>query len=260
MTPPLSLVDSHNGSHTTTLAASDEDESAYLRRAKIFHWTRISISGLIFAVAVAVIGCEVRSLRFYQQTNPFKNWGLVLWPEQLDLRPTTALIACGSIIALLTLAYLIISFLPSPHARIILLNTLITVVALSGLIAAIAAIAFTSTVTDPRINQGDNVGETIRTWTCKWGYADGRDGEGKPVEATDEFGRLCRETHASFALMCVLIVLEAVLGVAAALGWWLEFGMERKRGVVLGVEVESGMMGAGKRSKDETLDRKDSLF
>ncbi|EGE80582.1 hypothetical protein BDDG_03523 [Blastomyces dermatitidis ATCC 18188] len=256
MTPPLSLVDSHNGSHATTLAASDEDESAYLRRAKIFHWARISISGLIFAIAVTVIGCEVRSLRFYQQTNQFKNWGLVLWPEKLDLRPTTALIACGSIIALLTLAYLIFSFLPSPHARIVLLNSLITIVALGGLIAAIAAIAFTTTITDPRVNNGDSVGETIRTWTCKWGYAEGLDEDGKPVDATDEFGRLCRETHASFALMCVLIVLEAVLGVAALLGWWMEFGMERKRGVVVG--VEAGMMGRGNRSRDD--DGKDSLF
>ncbi|OJD22551.1 hypothetical protein ACJ73_06100 [Blastomyces percursus] len=256
MTSPLSLVDSHNGSHATTLAASDEDESAYLRRAKIFHWARTSISGLIFAIAVAVIGCEVRSLRFYQQTNPFKNWGLVLWPEKLDLRPTTALIACGSIIAFLTLAYLIFSFLPSPHARIVLLNSLITIVAFSGLIAAITAIAFTTTVTDPRVNNGDSVGETIRTWTCKWGYAEGLDEDGKPVDPTDEFDRLCRETHASFALMCVLIVLEAVVGVAALLGWWMEFGMERKREVVVG--VEAGMMGRGKRSKDE--DGKDSLF
>ncbi|PGG99711.1 hypothetical protein GX51_06163 [Blastomyces parvus] len=256
MTPPLSLVNSHNGSHATTLAASDENESAYLRRTKIFHWVRISISGLIFAIAVAVIGCEVRSLRFYQQTNPFKDWGLVLWPEKLDLRPTTALIACGSIIAFLTLSYLIFSFLPSPHARIVLLNSFITIVAVSGLIAAITAIAFTTTVTDPRVNKGDSVGETIRTWTCKWGYAEGLDEDGKPVDATDEFGRLCRETHASFALMCVLIVLEAILGVAALLGWWMEFGMERKRGVVVG--VEAGMMGAGKRSKHE--DEKDSLF
>lgn len=126
MTPPLSLVDSHNGSHATTLAASDEDESAYLRRAKIFHWVRVSISSIIFVIAMAVIGCEVRSLRFYQQTNPFKNWDLVLWPEKLDLRPTTALIACGSIIALLTLAYLIFSFLPSVRIAFVLLLPLLS--------------------------------------------------------------------------------------------------------------------------------------
>ncbi|EDN05597.1 hypothetical protein I7I51_05963 [Histoplasma capsulatum] len=258
MTPPLSLVDSHNGSHATTLTASDEDESAYLRRAKIFHWVRVSISGIIFAISLAVIGCEVRSLRFYQQTNPFENWGLVLWPEKLDLRPTTALIACGSIIALLTLAYLIFSFLPSPHARIVLLNSLIAIVALSGLIAAIVSVAFTTVVTDPRVNNNDNVGETIHTWTCKWGYADGLDEEGRPVDATDGFGRLCRDTHASFALMCVLIVLEAALGVASLLGWWMEFGMERKRGVV--VEVETGVMGARKQSRDEDHDGKSSLF
>lgn len=57
--------------------------------------------------------------------------------------------------------------------------------------------------------------------------------------------------------MCVLIVLEAVLGVAAALGWWVEFGMGRKRGVVVG--VEGGMMEA-KRSRDDDRDKKDSLF
>lgn len=130
MTPPLSLVDSHNGSHATTLTASDEDESAYLRRAKIFHWVRVSISGIIFAISLAVIGCEVRSLRFYQQTNPFENWGLVLWPEKLDLRPTTALIACGSIIALLTLAYLIFSFLPSVRIPFLLFLLLLPLMSL----------------------------------------------------------------------------------------------------------------------------------
>ncbi|EEH34217.2 hypothetical protein PAAG_05266 [Paracoccidioides lutzii Pb01] len=241
-----SFVGSNHGSQATTLSASDEDESIYLSRTKIFHWIRTFISGLIFAIAVAVIGCEARSLRFYQETSPFKEWGLVLWPEYLDLRPTTALIACGSIIAVLTLAYLIMASLPSPHSRVILLNVIITIVALSGLIAAISAIAFTSTVTDPRMNNGDNVGETIRTWTCKWGFPGGVDTHGKPVNATDAFGRLCRETHTSFSLMCVLIVLQAILGVAAAFGWWMDFGMERKRGVGA-VETGNGA-GAGKES------------
>ncbi|PGG96284.1 hypothetical protein AJ79_09656 [Helicocarpus griseus UAMH5409] len=248
MSPPSSFVGSHHDSNATTLSASDEDECTYLRRTKTFHWIRTVISGLIFVVAVAVIGCEVRSLRYYQDTVPFKDWGLPLWPEKLDLRPTTALIACGSIIAVLTLAYLIISFLPSPHARILLLNTLITAVALSGLIAAIVTIAFTTTVTDPRINLNHNVGETIRSWTCKWGFADGVDENGNLVEPTGDFGRLCRETQASFSLTCVLIVLEAGLGVAAAMGWWLEVGMGRKRGVGVGARgglVEEGKNGFG---------------
>ncbi|KAK2813816.1 hypothetical protein FQN50_000217 [Emmonsiellopsis sp. PD_5] len=238
MSPPLSIVNSHSGSHAT-LTASDAEESAYLLRNKVFHWIRTSLSALIFIIAIVVIGCEAHSLQYYKETNPFREWGLPLWPQGLDLRPTTALIASGAVIAGLTLTYLVVACIPSPHARIILLNTLISLVAVGGLIASIAAMAFTSTVTDPRINNSDNIGETIRSWTCKYSFRGGLDHNGQLVEATGHFGRLCVETSASFSLMSLLIALEAILTVGAAVGWWLEVGMERKRGAG-GVEEGKG--------------------
>ncbi|KAK2749976.1 hypothetical protein FQN55_002694 [Onygenales sp. PD_40] len=229
MSPPLSI----------TLSASDAEESAYLLRNKVFHWLRTSLSALIFIIAITVIACEAHSLHYYKQTIPYREWGLPLWPQGLDLRPTTALIASAAVIAALTSTYLVVACIPSPHARIILLNTLISLVAVGGLIASIAAIAFTTTVTDPRVNNGDNVGESIRSWTCRYSFRGGLDRNGELVEATGHFGRLCVETSASFALMSLLIAVEAVLTVGAAVGWWLEVGMERKRGAG-GVEEGKG--------------------
>ncbi|PGG98193.1 hypothetical protein AJ80_09571 [Polytolypa hystricis UAMH7299] len=223
MSPP-----SDSGSQTASFA-SNEEESTYLVRSRLLHWTRVGLSVMIIGAAAAAAGLEGRPLHYFHQTRPYSDLWLYLWPEHLDLRPSHAAVACAGIITFLTLCYLVVSFLPSPHSRTMLLNIFASFVGFAGVVVSIISVALSSALANPHTVDGTELGETINTWTCKWSFADGKDHIGDAVDATDGFGRYCRETRASFALMCVLIVLEVVFLGATGCGYWLEAKMGKKR-------------------------------
>lgn len=108
MAPRSSSPSSSNPSY-----ASDEQESTYLTRTRILHQIRLGIAILILAVATAVVGCEGAPLYHYNQTASFERLWLTLWPLNLDVRQTNAILACGSVIAFQALVYIIVALLPS---------------------------------------------------------------------------------------------------------------------------------------------------
>lgn len=93
--------------------ASDEQESTFLKRARLLRWAQIALGIINFALAVSAIGCEAVPLHHYRRTSAFEHISLYLWPMNLDIRPTIALLACGSVIALLALFHVIVALLPS---------------------------------------------------------------------------------------------------------------------------------------------------
>jgi hypothetical protein len=93
--------------------ASDEQESAYLSRTRILHWVRLGLALIITGASATVVGCESAPLHHYKQTVSFERFWLPLWPLNLDLRQTNALLVCGSVITFQTLIYMIVAILPS---------------------------------------------------------------------------------------------------------------------------------------------------
>jgi hypothetical protein len=93
--------------------ASDELESSYLSRARTLHWVRLGIALIILGTAAAVVGCESAPLHLYNETISFQNLWLPLWPLNLDMRQTNALLACGAVIMFQALAYIVIALVPS---------------------------------------------------------------------------------------------------------------------------------------------------
>lgn len=93
--------------------SSDMEESTFLKRNRIIHFTRLGLSFLIFGIAIAVVACEAPPLRHYKNTSQWASAGLALWPLNFDLRPTTAAISCGCIITVLNLVYIAVALLPS---------------------------------------------------------------------------------------------------------------------------------------------------
>lgn len=104
-----------------------------------------------------------------------------------------------------------------------------------GFIAALIPIGFNLVYSNPHTKNGTYWGETIHSWTCTWSFNGGKDSGDGTVVAVAGFARLCRETRASFALMCILLVLEFVLCVAAGAGWYLEVEMKKKREGIVSV-------------------------
>lgn len=93
--------------------ASDEQEGSYLARARILHWVRAGLAVTILGVAAGVVGVEGQSLYFYNKTVPYSRVGLPLWPLNLDLRDTNALLSCGVLISFQAIVYTIAALLPS---------------------------------------------------------------------------------------------------------------------------------------------------
>jgi hypothetical protein len=93
--------------------SSDMEETTFLKRNRVIHFTRLGLSFLIFGIAIAVVACEAPPLRHYKNTYQWASAGLALWPLNFDLRPTTAAVSCGCIITVLNLVYIAVALLPS---------------------------------------------------------------------------------------------------------------------------------------------------
>ena len=83
-----------------------------LRCARWLHILRISINAFTLAASIAVVACAASSLRSYSQSHVDPEWLLPLWPLHVDLRPSHAVLACGIIVAIFSLAYMAVAFVP----------------------------------------------------------------------------------------------------------------------------------------------------
>ncbi|RAL05477.1 uncharacterized protein BO80DRAFT_478486 [Aspergillus ibericus CBS 121593] len=222
---------------TTNTAASIEAESKFLARSHHLRHTRLLLATLTFLTSIPTIVCEAIALHHYRQTSPYTRIWLYLWPINLDLRPTIALLACGCVIAFQNLLYVVTAVLPSPHPHIRRLNLLAAATALSGFIAAVVGVIFVIYHPGARTTIGFSSTETLHEWTCK--FEEIRSENGTVVgnaTAPVHFRRDCEVTTAAFGLLNVLLGLEVVMGVVVGLGWWVERRVGRLRGIGLGGE------------------------
>ncbi|KAJ5581541.1 hypothetical protein N7535_000161 [Penicillium sp. DV-2018c] len=203
--------------------SSDMDESRFLKRNRVIHFIRLGISFLTFGVAIAVIACETPPLQNYKNTSQWASAGLALWPLNFDLRPTIAAIACGCIIAVLNLVYIATALMPSPYSRIKPLNIYSSASAIAGFVTALVGVLFIIYLPSSGYPPGFSKNETLPSWTCKWRV--GTSGSKIP----SHFSRDCVNTRAGFVMLCVLLGMEASMGLAAAAGTWVQRDVSRRR-------------------------------
>ncbi|EXJ66267.1 uncharacterized protein A1O5_10419 [Cladophialophora psammophila CBS 110553] len=223
--------------HTRNSATSAQ-ESAYLRQANWLQSVRCVLAGLTIATATAAVGCEGHVLHSYNRTHMGADWHLPpLWPTNVDVRPTLAILISATIITILYLIYLVVSLIPTPYSRTLLYNVIFLVSSLAGLILCIFTVPFNSLLTNPTSRHHR---DSIQSWTCKFSHgasqfmADAHSlqipvyvSHGIPVPAG--FKRLCMETEVSQGLIAGLMALEAVNVGVAAVGVWLERRITSRR-------------------------------
>ncbi|KIW31158.1 uncharacterized protein PV07_02827 [Cladophialophora immunda] len=219
-------------------SATSAQESAYLRQAKWLRWTRGVLSILTIATATAAVGCEGHVLHRYNRTHTSSNWHLPpLWPTDVDVRPTLAILISATLIIVLSLSYLIVSIIPTPYSRTLLYNVLFLASSLAGIILTVFAIPFNSLLTSPTSHHQR---DSIQSWTCKFSrgasqfMADAHSLQipvyvtnGIPIPAG--FKRLCKESEVSQGLIAALLALEAVNVGVAVVGVLLERNMANRR-------------------------------
>ncbi|KAJ5901524.1 hypothetical protein N7495_002052 [Penicillium taxi] len=203
--------------------SSDRDEADFLKRSRALQWPRLGLSFLILAGSAALIACEAVPLHHYKTTSQWESTGLALWPQNFDLRPTVAGLSIGCVIGFLNLIYVVAALLPSPHSNINLLNAYASASAFAGLIASLVGILFTLYLPSSTYPIGFTENETLHTWTCKWKSSS------EDVSSPIYFSRDCIESRAGFALLYVLLALEILMGITAAVGTWLQRDVSRRR-------------------------------
>ena len=80
---------------------------------RVLHWLRIAIASITFLVSIVIVACSATALKTYANTHNTAEWVLPLWPSTVDLRPTHALLACGIVLAVASVFYLVIAFAPT---------------------------------------------------------------------------------------------------------------------------------------------------
>ena len=104
---PLMTSDLHPRNSATTT-----QESIYLRRAKFLRWSRLVLTVLVVCTALATVGCAGHVLDKYNSTQA-KFHLPPLWPINVDLRPTLAVMISACLMMALSVTYLAVSFIPT---------------------------------------------------------------------------------------------------------------------------------------------------
>ncbi|CAF9907725.1 MAG: hypothetical protein ALECFALPRED_003789 [Alectoria fallacina] len=191
----------------------------YQKFSKWVHLMRVAIAAITFIASIAIIACVGASLRAYAISRLEPEWILPLWPLNVDLRPSHAILGCGIAVALLSLAYLAVAFVPM-RQRLHNTNLVSTVLSSLCLCAALFTIIFASVVTN---NLAYNTySGTLNSWTCRW--------YGFDSVAPSNFTKICNDGMAALDLVIVLVLIEVLAVGATAWGWWVEMRL-KKRGV-----------------------------
>lgn len=90
-----------------------QDAPASTRLLRTMHFGRIILSVVLVAAGAAIVGCEAHALHTYNSTNLGSEWFLPLWPQNLDLRPSIAILVGGAVVALTNCFYLCCALLPA---------------------------------------------------------------------------------------------------------------------------------------------------
>ncbi|PYH87717.1 hypothetical protein BO71DRAFT_445728, partial [Aspergillus ellipticus CBS 707.79] len=228
-------------STTTTITSipshpTDPDlhETKFLHRTRSLRHTRLGLALLTLAIAIPTIVCEAIAYHHYRQTASYTRVWLYLWPLNLDLRPTIAILACGCVIAFQNLVYVVVAVIPSPRPHISHLNLLALTTSTTSLIATLTTLLFTIYRPNAHHPSDFHTTETLHSWTCKWDeirYSDGSSSNStsstsssssnstlSATTAPAHFHRDCSVTHAAFVLVGVLLGLSILMGVVAGVG------------------------------------------
>ncbi|KAL1978584.1 hypothetical protein VTN31DRAFT_1443 [Thermomyces dupontii] len=226
---------SSSGGSSQPSYASDKEETTYLSRVNLLHRVRLGLAVLILAVAATIIGVQADPLQYYEETVSFEHIWLPLWPLNLDMRQTKALLSCGAVITFLTMIYIALALVPMPYSRIRVLNMATSIMSIAGIITAIVGVSFAVYLPMASYPEDFTSSETIHSWTCKWKSLNGvivTDADGRRMlTAPEGFSQLCVESRVGFVFLGLLIGLEVIMGMTAVVGYCLERTVSKQRGL-----------------------------
>ena len=216
-----------------SFTTDDLSVARYTKQSRMLEWLRIILSTITLATSIAITACAGVTLRAYSDSHVQPEWLLPLWPLAVDLRPTHAILACGVVIAVLSLVYLIVAFAPmvrvgslfnryeiltsSQQNKILSLNLASTLFAIISFLLALFTTIFAAVITNNLASS--TTSGSLNSWTCKW--------QGFEHVAPANFTKICNNGNAAYDLVLLLTILE-FLGLCMAAGGWLVAGKLNK--------------------------------
>jgi hypothetical protein len=91
----------------------DAGHQKAVRTSRAIESTRLGLTVLALLSAITILATSADTLAVYNQTHLSEEFFLALWPSDFDIRPTTALVICGSIVILSSAVSLAVSRVPS---------------------------------------------------------------------------------------------------------------------------------------------------
>ncbi|CZT50448.1 uncharacterized protein RSE6_11431 [Rhynchosporium secalis] len=162
----------------------------------------LGLTVLALLLSVTIVGTAGDTLGVYNKTTLGSGFPIALWPRDFDLRPTVALVTCGTIIMLSSITFLIATKVPAIK-KINLLSTGISY--LSPTVSLVVSLVATS------FFYGVNASETnhsLQSWSCQWASID--------MDVQPHWSTLCKESKTALYLTVVIIPLQViVLGTVA---------------------------------------------
>lgn len=203
-----------------------------IRLCRIVELSRVGLTALALMASVAILGLSADALKVYNTTHVPPGFLLPLWPDDIDLRPTQALVAAGSI----AVAVNVVSLLASKVHSVIPPNTSSAapgrgnpanmstqlrnrpLISTSTSLAA-PIIAFIAAIVAIGLSYAVNPsGHTVHSWTCRWRRV--------PMQARPYFGTMCSQGEVALGLAVLLVPLEAIVLGVAAYGTVLQKGVD----------------------------------
>ncbi|RMZ78382.1 hypothetical protein DV738_g3944, partial [Chaetothyriales sp. CBS 135597] len=245
---------------TDRFAASTAQESVYLSRVRYLRIATYLVSGLIIACAAGSVGTSAHILHSYNSTRSTDISPLLsLWPSNIDNRPVLVTLVPAAVICVLMLSYLLLAAIPSPHSRTRLLTYICLLTNAVTFVLSLTSLLFTTIVTyhvdsSPSTSSYSNSSSTnprhtILSFTCSFYHGPGRFHSASdllqlPVFSRivypAGFGRLCRESEASWGLMAAIAFLSFLGLCLFAIGFAFDVAINRERNARYGAKYGGG--------------------
>ncbi|KAJ1337453.1 hypothetical protein MN608_00305 [Microdochium nivale] len=180
----------------------DQSHDAAQKNDKVYGSIQLALHCLGLLCGLVVLGTSANVASVFGSTHLPSDYDLPLWPENLDLRPTNALIAGGVLVVLANLAALAfakVSMLRDKRA----VHSVVDVASPTiGFVSIFVAVVLFYAV------NGSITTDTIQSWSCQWDLV--------AMNAKPNFGSVCKESKTALYLSIILIPVELAAVALAA--------------------------------------------
>ncbi|EPE36179.1 hypothetical protein GLAREA_05517 [Glarea lozoyensis ATCC 20868] len=172
--------------------------------SRILNSVRLGLTLLALLSSIVIVGTSSHTLGTFKSTHLGDEFLLPLWPADFDLRPTTALVACGVFIIFFSALSLVASSVPAIRNKT-LIHTIISFIAPTvGLIAGLVGTSFFYGV------NSSSTTHSLQSWSCQWSAID--------MNMKPHFRTLCKESKTALYLMVMMIPLQVIVMSLVAFG------------------------------------------